>query len=622
VKSVFTWGTALRRGSPPRLLSILLLAAALLYLGSSALMARALAQSAPATLKAIDPVASCASLSGADLKAATGAATTADAKEISSPKGRFCRVTGTIAPAIGYEVDLPMKGWTQRYLQTGCGGLCGNLDVQVSHAGTCLPAVNGEMVVASDDMGHRNVGGPGGDGDAAFGLDPQKRIDFAYRGNHVTALAAKALIKAFYGQAPRYSYFSGCSDGGREALVEAERFPDDFDGVAAGAPAMNFQVQNSFYHAWQARSNTGPDGKAILIASRLPVLHKAVLAACDALDGQVDGLISDPRACKFDPGSAQCAPGATDSANCLTAAEVDAARRLYAGPRDAEGHRFTIGQPQYGSELSWEGVFVPRSADQPIPSKGMAAGSSTYVIFPEAPAKDGDIDHFEFTQAHFARLADLHPLYDATDVDLERFQAKGGKLLLWHGWSDPHISPLNTIAYDESVRKFMGEAKANGFLRLFLFPGVYHCGGGDGFSQFDVLTPLMAWVEQGRAPDRIDAAQTPPGFGPFGAGPPPRGAPPINGVPPDGPAPPFIAGSKPAPLPMPDAPAVRTRPVFAYPMQAHYSGQGDPDDGRNYTAVEGPRSDLASLKWEGSHFMGPDILKTYTVADGRLTATP
>ena len=229
---------------------------------------------------------------------------------------------------------------------------------QVDAAEGCAPLEAGGFVIASTDMGHQGMGGE-------FGQDPQKRVDFAHRAVHLTAVASKKLIRAFYGRDAAHAYFTGCSDGGREALIEAQRYPGDFDGIVAGAPVMNFQVQNSLYHAWQARSNTGADGKAILAASRLPLLHQAVLDQCDGLDGQVDGVIVDPRACRFDPGALLCRSGASEvAAGCLTAAEVEAVRRLYEGPRDAAtGKRLTIGGPQPGSELAWAGVFVPRAAD-------------------------------------------------------------------------------------------------------------------------------------------------------------------------------------------------------------------------------------------------------------------
>ena len=482
------------------------------------------------------------------------------------------------------------------------------------------------------------MGGSGNDS-GAFGADPQKRIDFAYRGNHATALVAKALIKLFYGQSPRYSYFSGCSDGGREALVEAERYPQDFDGIAAGAPAMNFQVQNSFYHAWQYRSNTDANGKHILIASRLPILHRAAVAACDTLDGLQDGLISDPRACHFDPATVQCAAGASDTTDCLSAAEVEVARKLYAGPTDAAGHHFTVGGPQPGSELQWAGVYVPTTADGNVMSQGAAGAASQYLIFPEVSVEEGDIPNFQFTQANFAKLAVLHPLYDSTDTDLAAFQKHGNKLLLYHGWSDPHISPLNTIAFYDGVKKQLGDKASDSFMRLFLFPGMGHCGGGDGFSQFDILTPLMNWVEGGAAPDQILAAKVPerqmgpppaaPTPGNMPAGPPGNaaaGAPGGAGAAPNGRTAPMgmgprAPGTGPAPLPQPDAQPLKTRPVYAYPMVARYTGSGSPDEAANFTAVKSTVVDPAIFAWEGSAFFGADFLKQYAVVNGKLVAT-
>jgi feruloyl esterase len=220
----------------------------------------------------------------------------------------YCSVRGFVEPAINFEVRLPTTGWTQRYLQTGCGGLCGMLSIRAEHDMDCTPVTDGSIVLASSDMGH---GGAMGDG--SWGSDPQKRIDFAHRGMHVTTLVAKALIKAYYGHPQRYAYFSGCSDGGREALIEAQRYPQDFDGIAAGAPALNFTVQNSFYHAWMAKSNMDTAGHAIINTVDLPVLHRVVLAQCDALDGLKDGQVTYPRQCHPNPAAALCtgvyAPG-------------------------------------------------------------------------------------------------------------------------------------------------------------------------------------------------------------------------------------------------------------------------------------------------------------------------
>jgi len=564
-------------------------------------------QGAPATVAA---ARSCESMRSVDVTAEVGAKTSiTSARTVSNGTGLFCALAGTIAPHIGFEMHLPTSTWTQRYLQLGCGGLCGAMNLRIEHAEGCAPAEQGEFVTATTDMGHEGQSM----GDGSFGADPQARIDFAYRGVHLTAVAAKALIKAFYNEPPKYAYFSGCSDGGREALMEAQRFPDDFDGIAAGAPAMNFQVQNSFYHAWQASVNTDANGHAILTADKLPILHAAALAECDAEDGLKDGQIDDPRRCHFDPGVTECKAGAADTSQCLTKAQVRVVRLLYAGPHDAQGHRFVVGTVQVGSELNWKGVFVPEHATDPIPSEGMAMGSIRYLAFEHNPPATMTLADFHFDIATFGRLRPLHVLYDATNPDLKPFTSHGGKLLLWHGWADPHISPLNTIAYFDAVKQLLGGATAQS-VRLFLFPGMGHCFGGQGPSQFDVLTPLMQWVEQGHAPEKIVAGRpsVEPEFGP-----PPSGARP---------------GSKAGPPPgqgmpghdglgrdvMPALAVNRTRPVFPYPLVARYIGKGSIDDAANFVASKPEEPAPAISTWQGADFYTPDFQKPCAVKNGSV----
>lgn len=261
-----------------------------------------------ARLAVVKPVSACSALTGVDLNDIGGQGSRVlSASESMRNDVAVCAVEGRLAPQINFRLELPTGTWAQRYLQVGCGGLCGNINSTVRAADGCKPLDTGAFAVASTDMGHQAA-------DNHFGDDPQKRADFAHRGVHLTALASKKLITAFYGRKAEYAYFSGCSDGGREALIEAQRYPDDFDGIIAGAPALNFQVQKTLYHGWMARSNRGADGKPILFASRLPLLHKAVLAQCDVLDGQIDGLVSDPRICHFDPAVLQCKTAA-DTAN-------------------------------------------------------------------------------------------------------------------------------------------------------------------------------------------------------------------------------------------------------------------------------------------------------------------
>ncbi|MBW8768138.1 MAG: tannase/feruloyl esterase family alpha/beta hydrolase, partial [Gemmatimonadetes bacterium] len=424
------------------------------------------ASGAQSTLPPVTPKVACASLRGFDPKLAEAPTQIGDARETQVEGKPTCVVRGYVSPQVQFEVRLPMQGWTQRYLQTGCGGLCGTLSVRVQQR-PCPIVQRGELVTASTDMGHQ---GPGGTWAA---LDPRLRVDFAYRGVHVTALVAKALIEQFYGQPPRWSYFSGCSDGGREGMMEAQRYPDDFDGIAAGAPAFNFLVQNSFYHAWNARSVVPDSTTPVLLARDLAILHAAALAACDSTDGLTDGLVANPTGCHFDPTTVACRDGAPD--NCLTPAAVAAATAIYSGARSSTGQRLVIGGPQPGSELSWAGVFVPQTAESPIFSATIASDVLRSIAYWRPLPASWTLSQFRFEASTLAGLMPMHGLYDATDPNLSAFARRRGKLLIWHGWSDPHISPLNSIAYAQAVTDRLGPATRD-VLRLFLIPGMYHCG--------------------------------------------------------------------------------------------------------------------------------------------------
>ena len=452
-----------------------------------------------------------------------------------------CEVAGFVEPQVKFRLRLPMEDWNGRYLQTGCGGLCGHITDEVHQVYGCAPFASVAFAIATTDMGHE---GPGPE----FGADPQLRIDFAHRGVHVTAEAAKAIVAAFYGTPADRSYFIGCSDGGREGMMEAQRYPADFDGIAAGAPAFNFQVQNTFYHAWNARSNTGPGGKPIIVAADLPILHRAALKACKA----EDGVIADPRRCAFDPGLAQCAAGPTS--DCLSPEKVEAARKIYDGPRTPDGLALTIGGPQPGSELSWAGVYVPQAGSDDIFGRMIAGGTISFLAFDPNPPKTFALNDLAFERATFERLKPMHALYDATNPDLAAFFGRGGRLLLWHGWSDPHISPLNTIAYFNAVHATMGAETADKDLRLFLIPGLYHCEGGEGFTRTDILTPLIDWVETGKAPSEL-----------------------------------VLTGER------------GSRPVFPYPAVAEYDGNGDRASAVSWRPVV-PASEPAIRDWIGEAF--------------------
>ena len=582
----------------------ILLALCALFALAGARPALAQSQDGLANLAPVTPVMACAALGNTDLSGATGAATTLTASEESGPHP-FCRVTGTIAPAIHFEVRLPLAGWTQRLVQTGCGGLCGNLRSDAGKSEGCAPVTDGSIVLAATDMGHQG-------NDMGWGEDAQKRVDFAYRGVHVTTLAAKVLIARFYGQPQRYAYFSGCSDGGREALMEAQRYPQDFDGIAAGAPALNFTVQNSFHHGWLAHVNTGADGRAVLVAADAEVLHRVALAACDGLDGLVDGQITDPTRCHVDPAVALCA-GAYEPGKCLTAQQVAVAREIYRGAHDANGVALEVGPLQPGSELEWVGVFVPRSAEGRIGSANMALDTVNHLLF--TPNRTYTIANFPFTAQMYADEQAARALYSADNADLSAFAAHGGRLILYHGWSDPHISPLNTIDYYSRVGRTMGAAQRDGFVRMFLFPGMGHCGGGDGPSEFPLLASLMAWVEGGKAPEVMVAHRaTPTAFGLPGdfKGPPPgaKGPPPPGAM---GPPPGAGPDGRPAGGPPPEMIAEmmrkmdelaklgpRSRPVYAWPQVAQYTGSGPVDQAASFAPVTPPSTGSGISTWIGA----------------------
>ena len=533
------------------------------------------ASSGSSELEVVMPVTSCESLRSLDLTAIGGSGSHVTSAELSTFEGvAVCEVQGMLAPSTGFQVLLPTDTWRQRFLMSGCGGMCGRMAVRVAAADGCMPVTDGYFALAATDMGHQ---GPG----ASFGNDPQLRIDFAYRATHISALASKALIAEFYGQPAEYSYFSGCSTGGNQALMEAQRYPEDFDGIIAGAPAMNRPQLDGFYHTWQARSNEDENGNPILLANRLPIIYQAALAACDENDGLKDDLITDPRSCDFDPATIQCQDDNQDT-NCLTSAELETVSRFYAGPKDAEtGSALTLGTPQAGSELSWPGVFVPRPGSNDLFSRTITTGAFSYLLYEENPPQPFSIDSIEFTEAAFDELRPLYMLYAATDTDLTAFEAGGGKLMLWHGWSDPHISPIGTIAYYEALEGLLGADRTSEFARLFMLPGMYHCGGGTGPSRFDMLTALMDWVENDRAPEMIVAMQ-----------------------------------------PADDGNSIaRTRPLFPYPQVPAYSGNGPVNDASSFVAAKGNRGP-ESYDWLGQNYFSSGNQLECSVESGELVCVP
>jgi len=429
----------------------------------------------------------------------------------------FCRVAATLTPSsdsdIKIEVWLPAANWNGKYQAVGNGAWTGSIGYAAM-----ADALGRGYATSSTDTGH--VGGS-----ASFALGhPEKAIDFAYRSEHEMVLKSKAIIDAFYGRAPKYSYWNGCSAGGRQAMKEAQMFPADFDGIIAGSPGLD----------WSGRSAQAvriakllENDAARLTPSHLQALHNAVVAACDANDGLKDGLLSNPVSCKFDPKSIQCASG--DGPDCLSGAQVATVKAIYSPLKS--GNREIAGLA-YGSELNWTNLGWSAGA------RATGIDHYRYLIYndPEWPLSkfDAATDPVKLEQGPSGAI-------DARDPDLKAFFARGGKLLMYHGWADPQITPLNTAAYYEQVAKASGGAsRISGNYRLFLAPGMAHCGGGEGPNDFDKIGTLEQWVEQGKAPDMIVASHA------------------KNGA------------------------VDRTRPLCPYPQIATYTGAGSIEEATNF----------------------------------------
>lgn len=538
-----------------------------------------------ADLAVVRPVASCDALAALRFEGVTDAPTHVTTTRVEqTEKGAYCRVEGTVAPAIGFTVELPMERWTQRFLENAMGRQT------PAWSSGCAPVTDGEFVVASD----HSTGPTGGQGDAAWTDDLQKRIDYAYRGNHQTALVAKALIRAFYGQAPKFSYFMGCSEGGRQALMEAQRYPDDFDGITAGAPVAVDSVHNVFYHPWEDYVNKRADGSRILLADRLALLHAAVVAHCGAAAGLIDGVIEQPTACTFDPAWVQCAPGAADTAACMTVEEARVAQRLYRGPADAQGRMLEISGWPVGSENFWKLSTATQYGDRET-REGFAM--RRLFLPPDSDKSTSVLEaEFRYDQTTYHKTMPLAPLFNAANTNLAPFARHGAKLILWHGAADLIVQPAVSLAYYQGVQKQMGTAETDAFMRYFLLPGVAHCVGGEGPSQIDLLSPLMAWAELHRAPDAIVAGKI---------------ADKQNSGGPGAVQTPYAAAA---------APALYTRPIYAFPYVARYNGKGDRNEAASYVSARGPIRLPQTFDTQAADLIGPDNQKDWTVVNGRLVA--
>ena len=394
-----------------------------------------------------------------------------------------CRVNAILKPSsdseIEIEVWLPSENWNGKFEAVGNGGWAG----VISYAAMAA-AVNEGYATASNDTGHKG-------GNALFAIGhPEKVVDFAYRAVHEMTVKAKAILTAYYDRSPRLSYWNGCSTGGRQGLMSAQRYPEDFDAILAGAPA-NFQTH---LHAWDLGVAVPvlKDPAAAVPAAKASFLNKAVLQACDAYDGVKDGLLNDPRSCKFDPATLLC-KGA-DSESCLTAKQLESVKRVYAPAKLKTGELVFPGK-EPGSETGWQ--VIGGTADQP---PGVSMGSFLVAY------DNAQWDWRGFDLDRDLKIVDekVGTIINAVNPDLSAFKARGGKLLLYHGWNDTAISPGNTINYYSSVLSKMG-TKQDNWIRLFMAPGVAHCGNGPGPNQFNFMAALERWRESGVAPDSITA---------------------------------------------------------------------------------------------------------------------
>jgi feruloyl esterase len=474
----------------------------------------ALAQDAPGA-GSIQSVVACASLTSVDVSSLNTVITSAT--EQAREGHDYCFVQGYISPQTQFEMLLPLTTWQGRYLQQGCGGFCGFVGVSLGdpsrtsgYQAAWAPLGNGEVAVAASNNGHHGAD----PADALWAEDaPALRVAFGYGSEHSLAEVAKAVIAAFYGQEPSYSYFDGVSNGGRQALILAQRYPTDFDGILAGAPGSNFAPLAGLAEAWMARANTGDDGRQVLTSEQLPGLHAAVLEAC----ADEQGVIADPRACTFDPTTIECEAGA-EGPDCLTAAQVEAVRKLYRGATDAEGRSLFNGGQPYGSELAWNAWLVQPAADTEAPRNTIAAslalGYHRHMAFLEEGTGKVGLSDLEFTAVAHDRLLEFGAVYNANDPDLTAFRDAGGKLILYHGWADEAIPPFSTVDYYRAVVETVGGFEASqSFSRLYMIPGLYHCPCGspvigDPATEVQFLQELADWVEQDRPPGVKELAVT------------------------------------------------------------------------------------------------------------------
>lgn len=451
----------------------------------------------------------------------------------------YCDVVGYVAPQNKFELKLPLaRDWNQKFFFYACGAFCGTV-----FGDACNLGLERGYASATGNGGHES--GWGFDGAWAANA-PELQEDFGWRSTHVVTLIAKAIITHYYAKPIKYSYMGGGSKGGQAVLMEAQRFPEDFDGLMPSAPVYDYTGRNTIAAAWFAQAISDGHGGSVLNAEAAQAIHKSVLEHCGAQSGIDEGVVTDPPSCKWHPEMIACA-SASSNPDCLSPKQVAAVKRLMSPATNSKGEVLYAYPYIPGTETMWAGwnyFGTPRPGITPRLANVELPGQHMKYLADEKIRPNADALHFDFDRDP-ATLARSRKIYDATSFDLRAFKAHGGKLLLWHGWADGAIPATSSIGYYEGVVKFMGGRKqTEDFFRLFLVPGVHHSGGGPGFTEFDSMTALENWVERGQAPDKLIAGRL------------------RNGS------------------------VERTRPVFPYPVLTRYSGKGDPAQAESFVSFD------------------------------------
>ncbi|HLG99035.1 MAG TPA: tannase/feruloyl esterase family alpha/beta hydrolase [Bryobacteraceae bacterium] len=504
----------------------------------------------------------CAALLRLDLKRAPGGpAVIASARLVDAPDGvrrssaypsgfsdgqswmasrilQYCDVNGYVAPQNRFELKLPLaRDWNGKFFFDACGGFCGSVIPEQCDLGLMRGYAS-----ATGNGGH--YGAPGFDGAWAANA-PELQEDFGWRSNHVVTLIAKAITTQYYGRAIQYSYMAGNSKGGQAVLMEAQRFPDDYDGYMPSAPVYDYTGRNIFASAWFAQAISDGRGGTVLDVAAAQAVHASVLEHCGAQSGVEEGVVTEPLSCNWQPELVACR--APNNSGCLNARQVEAVKRLMMPPKNSKGEVIYAYPYIPGTETQWEGwnyYGAPRDGIPPRLANLELPVEFERFMVDEKIRANVDPLHYDFEHGP-ATLARSRRIYDALSADLHPLKARGGKILLWHGWADGAIIATSSIGYYQQVTEAMGGRKqTEEFFRLFLIPGVHHGGGGPGFSAFDAFTVLEKWVENGQPPDRLIATM------------------PRNGA------------------------AERSRPVFPYPVVARYSGAGDPKQAQSFVPYD------------------------------------